>query len=133
MPRDARLGLVIGVGLVLVVAVFVRPNEGFPRAAQAATGNVRTPTTSTIAQETTAAEPSAVPGAASAAPPRSHTVQEGETLVSLAVRYYGDANRALFLFHANQDRLRAPDHVPIGVVLYIPELPAELAAGSDRP
>jgi nucleoid-associated protein YgaU len=127
MPKDAKLGLVVGVGLVIAFAVLSFRKD--PNLAPAA-GNVRTsppsPGSAVIRPQA-----SALPGL----PPvgRSHTVLEGETLCSLAVRYYGDPARSSFLYHANQDRIRAPDHVPIGTVLVIPELPAELASGRSHP
>jgi nucleoid-associated protein YgaU len=118
MPNDARLGLVVGVVLVIAAAVLTFRKDPNPQPA----GNVQ------VASSTGggAVQVSALSGLPLAAPARSHTVQEGETLFSLAVRYYGDPARSSFLFHANQDRLRAPDHVPIGTVLVIPDLPAEL-------
>jgi nucleoid-associated protein YgaU len=127
MPNDARLGLVVGVGLVIAVAVLTFRKDANPRAAA---GNVETPRPSTTSSAV--ARASAMSGLPTAPAGRSHTVQEGETLCSLAVRYYGDAARSSFLFRANQDRIRAPDHVPIGTVLYIPDLPGELVAGRPR-
>ena len=123
MPNDARLGLVVGVGLVIGFAVLTFRKDGNP---QRPPGNVET----TPAGATQA---SAMSGLPTPAPRREHTVREGETLLSLAVRYYGDPARSSFLFRANQDRVRAPDHIPIGTVLYIPDLPGELAASRPRP
>jgi nucleoid-associated protein YgaU len=47
--------------------------------------------------------------------------------VSIANKYYGDGSLASFLFRSNRDRLMAPDRVPLGTILYIPEKPADLA------
>jgi nucleoid-associated protein YgaU len=127
MPKDARLGLVVGVGLVIGVAVV------FYRGAvigQPPPGSVQKPTPAPSSLE---AQVSALPTMpATAVPPRSHVVQEGESLASVAARYYGDPRRSVLLFRANRDRLRAPDHVPIGTVLLIPELPPELASGTRQ-
>ncbi len=123
MPKDAKLGLVVGVVLVIAFAVLSLRKDPTSRPA----GNVQ-PAASAVGSRNFVA--SALPGMLPPPPPsRAHTVQEGETLFSLAVRYYGDPARSSFLYHANQDRLRAPDHVPIGTVLYIPELPADLVSG----
>ena len=100
MPRDARLGLVVGVGLVIAFAVLSFRKDPNP---QAAAGNVQTPPSSTGG--VFRAQASALPGVPSSG--RSHTVLEGETLFSLAVRYYGDPAQSSFLYHANQDRIRA--------------------------
>ena len=54
---------------------------------------------------------------------RSHVVQEGETLISLAQHYYGNREQSLQLYHANRDLLMAPDRLPVGAVLRIPDLP----------
>jgi nucleoid-associated protein YgaU len=123
MPNDARLGLVVGVTLVILIAVLFFAKEGKSSVA----GNV----------QTTAAAPR--PPAIGGAPPapgapslprkvRSHKVREGESLSSVSRRYYGEgAARVSFLFNANRDRLRAPDYVPIGTVLLVPDLPSDLA------
>jgi nucleoid-associated protein YgaU len=121
MPKDARLGLVVGLGVVLLVAVLFFRQEGLARLPA---GRADTPRSSAGAINPFEVQASALPGVPSPlAGPRSHTVQEGETLSSLAARYYGDSGRSTFLFRANRNRLRAPDHVPIGTVLVIPDLP----------
>lgn len=131
MPHDARLGLVVGVTLLILVAVlFVRkdgpvgrPGAAPPSWASSATGPLA------------AGPPAPIPGlpGVSSAPGyatgmRTHTVEDGETLQSVTRRYYGDASYVPLLFEANRDRLKRPDHVPIGIVLRIPDLPRELAA-----
>jgi len=121
MPNDAKLGLALGVGLVIVVAaLFARKDVGAVPVHAAGTVLAPSPL------------PPLVPGAAqtagaTAAPTsegRSHTVQEGETLISLAQQYYGDRSRACEIYHANRDVLMAPDRLPAGAVLRIPDLPA---------
>jgi nucleoid-associated protein YgaU len=56
---------------------------------------------------------------------RRHTVAEGETLFTLAQRYYGDGARFADLYQANKDALSTPDNLPPGTVLVIPEAAAE--------
>jgi nucleoid-associated protein YgaU len=119
MPHDARLGMVLGVSAVILFAVLF-----FRKDVPALTGNVQSP--SSTSALITPIPP--VPGLPSVIPAnRKHTVQEGETLVSIAAKYYGDGRLASFLFRANRDRLMAPDRVPLGTILYIPEKPADLA------
>jgi nucleoid-associated protein YgaU len=132
MPKDARLGLVVGVGLVIIVAVLFFRRES---AAHLPAGSLDTPSGRSAGPVNAfEVQASAMPGVPSPwVLPRSHTVQEGETLCSLAVRYYGDAGRSSFLYRANRDRLRAPNYVPIGTVLVIPEPSQEVAASTrDR-
>lgn len=63
-----------------------------------------------------------------AAEPRRHMVRDGDTLGGLAERYYGDARRYREIFAANAERLSAPDVLPIGVELVIPQAAAASAA-----
>jgi nucleoid-associated protein YgaU len=113
MPRDARLGFVAGVTLVIVIAVIFYHGNG--KASMA--GNLGS---ATAGPKTT--EASKAPSAPKATG-RTHVVQEGETLTSLAERYYEDSSKDRFLFAANRSQLRSIDHVPVGTVLIIPELP----------
>jgi nucleoid-associated protein YgaU len=57
--------------------------------------------------------------------PRRHTIHDGDTLESLAVRYLGDADRATDILEANRQVLSDPEILPIGVQIVIPrgELP----------
>jgi len=53
-------------------------------------------------------------------PVRRHTIHDGDTLESLAVRYLGDARRAPEILNANRDVLTDPKLLPIGLSLVIP-------------
>lgn len=61
-------------------------------------------------------------------PIKRHTIRDGDTLVDLANRYYGDETLASALYDANRGVLRDPELLPIGAVLTIPA--RELAAAS---
>lgn len=53
--------------------------------------------------------------------PATYTVQAGDTLWSIAYRFYGeDASRVDALFAANQEQLPAPDALNVGMVLTLP-------------
>ncbi|MCC7086490.1 MAG: LysM peptidoglycan-binding domain-containing protein, partial [Pirellulales bacterium] len=52
--------------------------------------------------------------------PRSHRIADGDTLVRLAERYLGSADRSMEIFEYNRDVLRSPDMLPIGSDLRIP-------------
>lgn len=67
----------------------------------------------------------AAPVASAASPPRpvaGGTVRlaPGETLESLAVRFYGDRSAAARIWEANRDRLRSPDLAVAGMELRLP-------------
>jgi nucleoid-associated protein YgaU len=51
---------------------------------------------------------------------RSHCVADGDTLVRLAERYLGSADRSRELFEYNRDVLSSPNVLPIGKELRIP-------------
>jgi nucleoid-associated protein YgaU len=132
MPNDARLGLVVGVGLVIAVAVlFFRKDTpyGTPNGDPAPAGIVRPfplPPSSSASSQTAPARPTAwtTEPASSAAGRQRHTVREGDTLFSLARQYYGDAERFGAIYEANRGVLRAPDPLPVGAELVIPDGPA---------
>ena len=63
---------------------------------------------------------------------RTHVVADGDTLPLLAERYLGDARLAQELYMHNQDRLQHPDLLPIGVILKLPNRPAQVAAEPSR-
>lgn len=61
-----------------------------------------------------------------------HRVRDGDTLASLAEEFLGDASEFMVIYRANQDRLSAPDVLPIGVNLTIP-LPDGTPPGNAAP
>ncbi len=125
MPNDAKLGLVVGVALVIAVAVvFFRreaPVGGPATNVQPGPAMMPPAPTTTNAFARTMSRGGAGSG-------RLHTVEDGETLFGLARRYYGDGEKSSALFEANQGRIRSPDRLPPGTVLVIPDLPERGAA-----
>jgi nucleoid-associated protein YgaU len=130
MPNDAKLALVIGVGLVVAVAVVFfhkdlvagrPPDDRQP----ASVGN---PPGTTPAQPSNGARrwtPGRQTGLVKdTTGSRKHTVAEGDTLYGLAERYYGDGERFIDLYQANRDVLKRPDRLEVGTVLAIPDLTA---------
>ena len=130
MPTDAKLGLVVGMGLVIAVAVVFfrrdvlpsaptaeevssignRPAVRPPQAPYRGSRNVRAKTTGRIVVD--ASEQDAV---------RRHTVAEGDTLFLLAKHYYDDVNRFVDIFEANRDQLQSPEQLTPGTELIIPQ------------
>lgn len=78
------------------------------------------------AREHTAPVPVAIPAAATAArvdnrvPPRTHTVNRGDTLWSLAQRYLGCGRRYPEIANINSPPISNPNLIHIGTVLRIP-------------
>ena len=60
------------------------------------------------------------PAAAPGADGQTYTVQPGDSLSKIAKRFYGDANRYMAIFEANQDKLTDPDKISVGQELTIP-------------
>ncbi|HSB46323.1 MAG TPA: LysM peptidoglycan-binding domain-containing protein [Nitrospira sp.] len=58
--------------------------------------------------------------AAQPTPLRRHLVRPGDTLASLAARYYGDPARGQEIYEANRDRIRDPERLHDGQELLIP-------------
>jgi nucleoid-associated protein YgaU len=138
MPNDAKLGLVIGVGLVITVAVIffrkdlvtAQPAGDNPAGAAinpAISPPAATPLPEPVRDPSRPARGKAVAqtsdGEQAESAVRHHTVQEGETLFTLAQRYYGDGDRFAELYRANRSVLKTPDALEPGTVLTIPDLP----------
>lgn len=67
-----------------------------------------------------APKPAAKP-AAKAAPGGVHVVAKGDTLGSIAARYYGDASKAGKIRSANSDKLKSDKSLQVGMKLKIPK------------
>jgi nucleoid-associated protein YgaU len=134
MPNDAKLGFVVGVGLVIAVAVvFFR--RDMPAAADPAAHSVqpepaaqdarRTPATPSAVRSRPVDAQTGVRTGHEPAPGegRCHTVREGDTLFSLAQHYYGDRDKYDLIYRSNRSQLGDTDFLRPGTVLVIPDLP----------
>jgi len=126
MPNDAKLGLVVGLTLVIMVAILFTRKEGKPIDPGLAQVNPPPSTNKSYGIP--------IPGMAGMTAGTfqvnatvMHTFEDGETLMSLSQRYYGDRDHVSDIFRANQDRIHSPDRVPIGTVLRIPKATRSLA------
>jgi nucleoid-associated protein YgaU len=128
MPNDAKIGLVLGVGLVIAVAVvfFRKDAPADASAGEAAPAGIVRPIPPAPLPSDSARPTAAHPTGRSVEPagPRRHTVREGDTLFSLARDYYGGAEKFDLIYRANRGVLSQPDPLPVGVELVIPEPPA---------
>jgi nucleoid-associated protein YgaU len=129
MPNDAKLGLVLGVGLVIAVAVifFHKELSGARQTGeQPPAGVVNPPAPPPPAGGRVQGYPTAARTTSDErdTQARRHTVEDGDTLFSLAERYYSDPARFLDLYQHNRDVLQRPDRLEVGTVLVIPDLTA---------
>jgi phage tail protein X len=117
MPNDAKLGLFFGMGLVIVVAVlfFRKDLPGVNLAA----GNSPVWTLQDKNPGNGKRGPDGRTGG------RRHTVKEGDTLINLAQKYYGDKERFSTIYDYNRDQVNAPDRLTPGTILVIPDVPAK--------
>jgi nucleoid-associated protein YgaU len=129
MPNDAKLGMIVGVGLVIAIAVVFFRKDGLPGPTAPEHG------AATAVNRPAPSDPPSVGGVMRSVKARTairneatpvegqrHTVTEGETLFSLARRYYHDENKFVDIYRANREVLRSPDPLTPGTVLTIPRL-----------
>jgi hypothetical protein len=128
MTNDAKVGLVVGVGLVVLIAVVFYRQDLATQAGAAQAGAAVATTTRPVSgpgigprRATSATSTARTTGRR---PGVNHTVAEGESLFSLAKDYYGDAEQYVQIYRANEKLLANPNAVAAGMVLFIPELPA---------
>src|SRR5690349_8240318 len=120
MPNDAKLGLVFGAGLVIIIAVvFFRKDAANAQTEPASATTVKNGILPTITSRTDAAgSPAPAVAGTRTVPGRTlkHTVKEGDSLFSLAQTYYQDRGRFVDIYQANQSVLRSPDRLEAGTV-----------------
>ena len=51
---------------------------------------------------------------------RKYTVQPGDTLSSIAQKFYGHANEYMKIFDANRDRIQDPNKIRAGEEIFVP-------------
>jgi len=126
MTNDAKLGLVAGVGLVIVVAVvffhkdLATANQPSDQAATSVNPTAPPPPSLPRDQFRTVKARTMV-RATPLDGVRRHVVREGDTLFTLAEQYYGDTGGFSTIYEANRDVLKVPDPLVPGMVLVIPD------------
>jgi nucleoid-associated protein YgaU len=125
MPNDAKLGLILGVALVIAVAVVFFRKEagpGGPPTNDWASAKARETGSLTPSSRPYRSVPAKTATLASGTGVRRHVVQEGDTLSSLAEHYFGDKNKASEIRRENQEAFSNSDRPVPGTVLLIPDL-----------
>jgi nucleoid-associated protein YgaU len=117
MPNDAKLGMVFGVGLVIIVAVIF-----FRRDTTAIDAFATIPKSAPAVTQPPRDGNAATPGR-DAAPSggQKYVVEDGDTLIGISRRYYGTGEKFDLIYQANREQLGAPDRLRPGMVLTIPE------------
>jgi nucleoid-associated protein YgaU len=127
MPNDAKLGMIVGVGLVIAIAVVFFRKDGpvsQPGLEASVNGASSTnPLTASASRQGRAVKAqTAIRNEPAVFEGQKHTVTEGDTLFSLAKRYYQDERRFVDIFKVNQDVLSSPESLTPGTVLVIPKM-----------
>ena len=99
-------------------------DEGFSPTVNADGGPDAAPSTGTGVETASSEEPAARPE------PRTHVVRQGDTMISLARRYYDDPDKWTLIRDANRDTVPNPDNLNVGVRLVIPRLGEEGGGGA---
>jgi len=103
----------------MVVMGCAQKREELPQMDAASVG--ATPEAPPAVQETPAPAPApAATMAESKEAATTYTVQRGDTLYSLAKRFYGDGKLWTKIADANKDKVRNVNAIPVGAVLTIP-------------
>jgi nucleoid-associated protein YgaU len=113
MPNDAKLGLVVGVGLVIAVGVIFYRKDA-PTGEAAAIDKAAPALPSSGAPSVKEAAVAKATGA------RRHTVQAGETLTGLARQYLGDESKVETIRELNPS-IQGPADPPAGTLLLLPD------------
>lgn len=126
MPNDAKLGLVLGVGAVIAVAVTCFRKD---LATSRITSDPAPAAVVGIGRGGAAPGGRSVAGKVTNAPRQDsgqrHIVQPGDTLAAIAEKYYGDSGKWNVIVEANRTTLAGSGELAAGMVLVIPDGQAE--------
>ena len=116
--------LVVGCGPKKEELPPLEPADGQPAATAPAAAAGKSPVAVDTMPPPPVARPrplvSEKPPAADVAGGQSYTVKAGDTLYTLAKRFYGDGKLWTRIADANKDRIKDVSHIPIGTTLTIP-------------
>lgn len=121
MPNDAKLGLVAGVGLVIAIAVVFYRKDPAIALPQADASQTAALAAVPAREQNQPWAKTSYQGKRGERPVRQHVVVEGETLQSLALRYYGDSAQSFRIFETNRSVIARPERLNAGTVLFIPD------------
>ncbi len=117
MPKDAKMGLILGIGILIIIAVlFFRHRNGSDKNPKPAVFNKTQKSQNPGNQVSLPENGEKVSGG------YRHVVQDGETLFSIAQKYYRDKSKFVRIYDANRGRLDNFSNLAPGTELFIPEL-----------
>jgi phage tail protein X len=61
----------------------------------------------------------------------TETINSGNTLTRIALKYYGHKSFWVYIYEANRDRIAHPDKLPAGFAVKIPKLPFDLVDANN--
>jgi len=118
LHSERPMARVLLVGLVFATALSTGCiTEEAPRAP---TPNPNPPTVARPSLAIPTGIPSPSPSPSPVADGQPYTVAPGDTLSTLAERFYGDASQWRTIFEANRDRMTSQDDLQVGMSLRIP-------------
>jgi nucleoid-associated protein YgaU len=118
------LSMLLAVGLVSMMAAGCMSKREDPPQIEPAdiqpspVAKVATPA---VTVETPGADRAGAPRAVAADGSQAYTVQKGDTLYSLARKFYGDIKFRNKILDANAAKIKDPNVLPVGAVLTIPK------------
>ena len=119
-----RNSLLVIVGALAIAAIvlsqLLRSGPATPEAKPAQTIPTIVPAAATAVPVVVTVRP-APTVAPTAIAERVHTVASGDTLSSIAQKYYGDATKSAKIYEANKDILKDPNTLSVGQKLKIPD------------
>ncbi len=116
VPRTrvtAAMGSFLSAGILLASAGCPASDRSTSQPSNTDTGDVEPVARGETAEAVDYVRPGEVPG-------RVHIVERGDTLYSLAMRYYGNGKQYNRILVANRNRLKDPRNLPVGMKLIIP-------------
>ena len=127
MQKDLKIGLVLGVVLIIVAALWLStgpslsPEAQIQQLAHWGTEDVNNYQLSTINNQPELADSTVYEQAEKIKTQKFHIVRKDQTLSEISRKYYGSANKWKKILHANRNVIKNANKLRPGTKLIIPE------------
>jgi nucleoid-associated protein YgaU len=127
MQKDLKIGLVLGLILIIVAALWLStgpdlsPEAQIQQLAHWGTEDVNNYQLSTINNQPELADSTVYEQAEKIKTQKFHIVRKGQTLSEISRKYYGSANKWKKILHANRNVIKDANKLRPGTKLIIPE------------
>jgi len=127
MQKDLKIGLVLGLVLIIVAALWLSTGPGLSPEAQMqqlahwGTEDVNNYQLSTINNQPELVDSTVYEQAEKIKTQKFHIVRKGESLSGISRKYYGSANKWKKILHANRNVIKDANKLRPGTKLIIPE------------